>query len=1032
MPEPAIGPESLEGGMRAAFGKPSPAPPPGVLDSLGAAVPRILLRDAPDDPTPLIRPRSEELNARQAGRYQIVGEIARGGVGVILKGRDVDLGRDVAMKLLREAHARSPQMVQRFIEEAQIGAQLQHPGIVPVYELGLHADARPFFTMKLVKGRTLSSLLEDRADPAKDRPRLLTIFEQVSQTMAYAHARGVVHRDLKPSNIMVGAFGEVQVVDWGFAKVFDHKGTAIHEPKPERTIIATVRAGQEGSQSLAGSVMGTPAYMPPEQALGHVATLDERADVFALGAILCEILTGKPPYTGEQSDVLVKASHGRLDDAYRRLDACGAQADLIALARRCLAPVPGDRPKDAYLVAQEISKALAAAEERARAAEREAAEARAKAEEEHARLAREKLAAEQARARAQEEKVRAEEEGVREEEARRKTAWERRARRRTVALAAVVLVALLAGSGVWFRKESRERAQAAESAAAVARAVEEATLLEGREEWTAAAAAAQRAVDLARASDALADEAETALVRIRAGEARAAAAAARAEKDRAMVARLEEIRAAESNGDPMATVAGYAQAFEDYGISIDTVDPAEAATRVRSSAVADELITCLYSWASRRREGLMVPAGDWKRVFDVARGADSDVRRLEAMDAAFAHDLPRLRELAAALDPETPPQMLGLVSDFLLTLGDQEASLELCRKGQLLHASDPSLNYRLGALHLRQKNPDWTEAVRFWTAALALRPESAELRSALGICLWMVGDRDGALDAWRDALAFPMAWPGIVMRFILAALEKRGELDAAIEGWREEASRNPEDRDIRFRLGHALLWKRDWSGALSQFREVVRLDPLYAPGHRALGSALSGAGQWEEAVAPIAEAVRLRPRDFALQSHLGSAYAASSRSWTEVWAAYRTLLPAALPPEQVSFCSAFSSGRRLRDPAAALAAAQEAVRLVPDSSMTHLNLGGRLWESGRIEEAASSLRQACRLPPPIWESHSGLGYLLGKLGDHEGAIDALREAIRLNPHAGKAHQTLGWVLGLMCSYNVSVRRSPSGAARRTG
>ena len=153
------------------------------------------------------------------GRYQFLGEIARGGMGAVLKGRDADLGRDLAIKVLLAEYHDDPEVVRRFVEEAQIGGQLQHPGIVPVYELGQFADRRPFFTMKLVQGSTLAALFRSRSTPADDLQRFLGIFEQVCQTMAYAHARGVIHRDLKPSNVMVGSFGEVQVMDWGLAKV---------------------------------------------------------------------------------------------------------------------------------------------------------------------------------------------------------------------------------------------------------------------------------------------------------------------------------------------------------------------------------------------------------------------------------------------------------------------------------------------------------------------------------------------------------------------------------------------------------------------------------------------------------------------------------------------------------------------------------------------------------------------------------------------------------------------------------------------
>src|SRR5258708_3394982 len=142
-------------------------------------------------------PRPQEMGTR----YQLSGEIARGGMGAVLRGRDVDLGRDLAVKVLLEKHANRPEVARRFLEEAQIGGQLEPPPVVAVYDVG-HFGDRPFFTMKLVKGHTLATLLSERGDPSEDRPRLLGIAVQVAQALAYAHAKGVIHRDLKPANIM--------------------------------------------------------------------------------------------------------------------------------------------------------------------------------------------------------------------------------------------------------------------------------------------------------------------------------------------------------------------------------------------------------------------------------------------------------------------------------------------------------------------------------------------------------------------------------------------------------------------------------------------------------------------------------------------------------------------------------------------------------------------------------------------------------------------------------------------------------------
>ncbi|MDB5349064.1 MAG: pknB 22 [Planctomycetota bacterium] len=224
-------------------------------------IPRVLLRDPHGASGPPVRPGSPAMPGSGTWRYQLFGEIARGGMGVVLKGRDPDLGRDLAVKVMLEAHRDDPETVRRFVEEAQIGGQLQHRGIVPVYELGSFPDRRPFFAMKLVQGRTLTAIRRERGREVAGEPkaRLIGIFEQICQTMAYAHARGVIHRDLKPSNVMVGSFGEVKVMDWGPAKVLPHGGVADEEQAggtPASGPVHTARSGPGADASRAGSVMG--------------------------------------------------------------------------------------------------------------------------------------------------------------------------------------------------------------------------------------------------------------------------------------------------------------------------------------------------------------------------------------------------------------------------------------------------------------------------------------------------------------------------------------------------------------------------------------------------------------------------------------------------------------------------------------------------------------------------------------------------------------------------------------------------------
>ena len=347
----------------------SEAAPETLIGTVALGVmPRVLMAasELEDMPWPEARPRSPEMPtaADRPARLHLFGEIARGGMGAILRGRDVALGRDLAVKVLLEKHRNKPELVRRFVMEARIAGQLQHPGTVPVHELGDLADGRPYFAMKLVKGRTLEALLSARKDPSEDLPRFLGIFEQVCQTVAYAHARSAIHRDLKPANVMVGRFGEVQVMDWGLAKILTGTDAARTDEAAGDSTLDDARH-ETGDHTGHGSVMGTWAYMPPEQARGLIAEVDRRSDVFGLGAILAKILTGQPPYIGpDLESVRLKAIGGRLDETSARLDGCGADLELIRLARRCLAPDRADRPADGGAVASAVAEYRSSVQER--------------------------------------------------------------------------------------------------------------------------------------------------------------------------------------------------------------------------------------------------------------------------------------------------------------------------------------------------------------------------------------------------------------------------------------------------------------------------------------------------------------------------------------------------------------------------------------------------------------------------------------------------------------------------------------------
>jgi len=249
-------------------------------------------------------------------KYDIGGIIAEGGMGTVVDAQEKLLRRKVAMKLMHSSGMQEELV--RFIEEAQITGQLEHPNIVPVYELGVDEDNHVFYTMKLMRGVTLHEVLhriaEDDAAALEKYPLsvLLTIFQKVCDALAFAHSKGVIHRDLKPANIMLGEYGEVLVMDWGLARASGRNEAAGTEP--ERTLVRSARQDEgSGMMTMAGMVLGTPQYMPPEQARGETDKFDARTDVYSLGALIYHILTLEPPISGDDMDqVLQSVADGKV------------------------------------------------------------------------------------------------------------------------------------------------------------------------------------------------------------------------------------------------------------------------------------------------------------------------------------------------------------------------------------------------------------------------------------------------------------------------------------------------------------------------------------------------------------------------------------------------------------------------------------------------------------------------------------------------------------------------------------------------
>jgi tetratricopeptide (TPR) repeat protein len=874
---------------------------PGTLARLAetiADIPRLQLRDTEPftGPGPVVRPSSTEMPgpSDRLARLQLLGEIARGGMGVIIKGRDSDLGRDLAVKVLLEQHRENPDLIRRFVEEAQISGQLQHPGVVPIYELGTLADHRPYFAMKLVKGRTLAVLLAERADPAEDRPRLLGIFEQVCLTMAYAHVRGVIHRDLKPSNIMVGSFGEVQVMDWGLAKVLPQGGVADDVEaglSSHQTVIQTGRTGTNADLSQAGSIMGTPAYMPPEQASGDLDRLDERADVFALGSILCEVLTGRPAFTGRTvGEIHRKAARGDLTDAFGRLDACGADAELAGLARECLACEPEDRPRNAGVVTERLTAYLSGVQERLRTAELARVEAQARAEEEAKRRTLADALTQKAQAHAVEEG---------------------RRRRLQVGLAASILMLTIVGGLATTAYLHRRQARVAQ----VELALNETTLLHDQalkepdnlSRWQAAREAIKR-VEVALGDDGNA-RARLRLANLR-REVDTGSAAAR--RDRELLDELAEIRSAHLGTKPGVTDIVYAEAFQRAGIDLDVLTPVEAAARLRArpAAVVLQVLPYLDSWSLVRRNDQQ-PAERWQRPLAVARAADSDAYRNRLRALVERPDIQNQFEALRALIEdrqydELPPASILQFASALREAGHPAESVGVLASAAQLHPDDVWINYHLAEL-LAELPSRREEAVRYYTAARALRPESAH---NLGHLLDRMGRGNDAIATFRALVKVrPMEARNIgCLGTILLGRQQREEglktLDQAIAAARETTRRRPSDAGEFHLLGHLLELRSDPDGAIVAYREALRIEPghtgamtnlvtilrnrgdqngiiatLHAAirarpdhawSHEALSAALQAKGDHDGAIAEIREAIRLNPEEQAYRTQLNA------------------------------------------------------------------------------------------------------------------------------------------------------------------
>jgi serine/threonine-protein kinase len=739
-----------------------------------------------------------------AGRIELRGELARGGMGAVLRGHDPALNREVAVKVLLSSLATRPDLVRRFVDEAQVAGQLQHPGVVPIYDLGTFADGRPFFAMKLVQGRTLAELLGARPTVTDDLARFLKIFETVCQAIGYAHSRRIIHRDLKPLNVMVGAFGEVQVMDWGIAKILTDKDADSGDNTADRPVDGTAKQG-DSALTAAGSTLGTLAYMPPEQAAGEA--VDERADVFGLGAMLCEILTGKPPYFGVNEQVLWKAISADLAETLERLNRCGADVELIALAKNCLAANRAERPANAGAVAAAVSAYLAGVQDRLRRAELERAAAETRAAE------------------------------------------ERKRRRVQLALAATVLLAMggVAAGGLWLQHERATRAaeiasQQADAEQRVAVGLQKAKLLQSQGQPAAALAAAEQAREMA------ADERVTGETREEVGALTEALriAAEQAERDRLLIERLQD--ASDIAESPIAPMAGDFRAQREYlvyhyefvyrfwgaDVSAQTDDELLALMLARPPAVRRALASGLDQWAWYARSRFR-PATTWQRLIQLAAKMDPDADpiRVELRALALGGQpaqsdsvRARLRDVADRVDSATAqPQTLALLGGELQSAGEAERAVALLEAGARARPGEVLLHERLAHLLLEQTPPRSLEAIPHLQIARALRPQ---LGARLGMVLADVGRVEDALALCRAA-EHVRPDPATPYMRTAQVLFQRGQVGRSLPFFQAAARLAPNDRNAHYQLAVAYEGHAEFAAAIDELGVALAVPPAAPP-----------------------------------------------------------------------------------------------------------------------------------------------------------------------------------------------------------
>jgi eukaryotic-like serine/threonine-protein kinase len=949
----------------------------------GASSQRDILTEGIADP---VAPASTA-GALELAEFEALEEIGRGGVGIVYRARDPRLGRDLAVKVLRPDRLAGPALVRRFMEEAHICGQLQHPGVVPVHALGKTADGQPYFTMKLIRGRTLATFLAERSEPGQELPRFLKIFEQVCQTLGYAHSQGIIHRDLKPANIMIGAFGEVQVMDWGLAKMLRRS------PGRDQESGSSGTAGECGDdhatdhQTQGGLILGTFAYMPPEQARGEVALLNERSDVFSLGALLCEILTRQPPYRGGDRETrLRQARDGDLADCRQRLNQCGADGELLSLARHCLSPAMEDRPANAGEVAQALARYHAGVEERLQRAHTERAAAEIKAAE------------------------------------------ERKRRKWAIGFAAAILLLVIGAcvAALWYENDraflrvrhdnlehdmrlaldqgGRIRSELHQTLQK-AGGVQE--LLNQPARWQAYVKTAQAELERASSLSATAQApVDPALIELRASLERDLA---RDETDYLVALRLEKIHldtAAWVDGkfDHAGAAREYPKAFRQAGISIEAGLEEETARRIEQSAIREQLLAALHNWADSAGR-----AGDdalRKLLERTARRSEGDSRAGLFWDKLRDHNA--LQKLVAEtladrkLFEGLPPNLLHQVPTYF---GRQQSEAWL-RRARDFYPMDFWINFELAGT-LSEKPETQREAVGFYWVALAIRPDTATVYNNLSGELRKLKDLIGAGDAAQKATRLDPklihAWNNLAL-----ALSEQNDLPGAVKAFHAAQQIDPDDLGTLVSFGNVLAKHKDFDGAVAVYERVLQVRPRETAVLIGLGHVMKDQKRFTEANDYYQRAIAVgSPRPFVAiaWSSLGR-IAADRRDYPAAINAYQKAIK--ISPKERDYWNALGLAQHnQKNHAAARESFEKALAIDPHSLEALTNLGSAYLDQKELAVAINTYKRVLSINPKFEAAWCNLGHALADQKDLPGAIACYEKAIQCDPKSVTAWNNLG-------------------------